>query len=254
MTGGGRPADDYGRLTPRIAGHIAEALATSMSLKISVPVGIAEYRGLGDSRCFEGVVDEVRSFRAEVYFDSGRRPYFRAADGSFGDPDDSDYHACHMTCRDRAGRLMGCFRVARVDVLPSSIVEDHLGPERSAALVGELGIGRHEVAELSRLAVAPECRRQGAAAALLMAAHALARRMGCRVQWSSVLEVNGQHRYVIRGGSAMVPGSSRWVPKFGCNLCVAIHDYRVTLPRIGEAISIVDQAVFNGARSPGVAR
>lgn len=229
---------------------VARRIAGNMhfhNFKVHVPPGQDDYKHLGEPGDFEATVAEVRAFRSEVFFEGGRRPSFQAADGRPADAEDADYHACHLVCRDEAGALSACLRLGRVDLLPSSAVEEHLGAERAAKLIGELGIDRVQVAEVGRLAVAPGHRRQGGAAMLLMTSHVLARRLNCPVIWATVGEGDGQHRFLIRFGTTLLSESSAFVPRYNDTASVAIHDHRVTLPQIGEAVAIVERAIFGSA-------
>lgn len=239
--------------TREVAERIAEGMRSMFSMEIHVPAAIGEYEKVGESRCFESVVAEVRAFRAEVFFDVGRRPSFAAADGGFADSEEADHYACHLVCRDRTGALAGCLRTGRADLLPSSAVEEHLGGHRTAQLIRDLGVDRAQVLELGRLAVAPDRRLRGTAATLLLASHVMARRLGCVILWGTVAEGDGQHRFLIRFGTNVLPDTSAFVPRYNDNACVAVHDHRVTLPQIGEAIGIVEAAIFGAASGPGPA-
>ncbi|MEU0487321.1 hypothetical protein ABZ260_50270 [Streptosporangium sp. NPDC006013] len=56
---------------------------------------------------------EIRRFRAEVFYDQGRRPGFRIGDAEFDDPQDLDLDAFHLTAHvpDRE-ELAACVRLA----------------------------------------------------------------------------------------------------------------------------------------------
>lgn len=191
-------------------------------------------------------ITAIRAFRAEVYYADGRRPSFRAPDGRFGDTDDADLRAYHVTCRDD-DVLVGCMRAAPVELLSSSPVEAHLGPRRAAELISELGMDRTGLLEAARLAVAATRRLQGIAAALMMVTLAVARHTGRPVTWGIAGEGDGQYRLCTRFGFRVLPGSSAYVPRYRDSVCVVIHDQRAVAPQVAEAIGMVQRSVFGAA-------
>ena len=214
-----------------------EALRTSLGIRVYGP-------GMGSEDGLLTAIAAVRAFRAEIYYADGRRPSFRASDGRFVDPDDTDLRAYHIVCRDGDGVLVGCLRAAPAEVLSSSPVEAHLGPDRTAELLGELGIDRTGLLEGGRLAVAAARRRHGVAAAIMMVTLALARHIGRPVIWGTAGEGAGQYKFFTRFGYRVVPGSSAYVRRYDENLCVVVHDQRAAAPPVAEAIRMVERSVF----------
>jgi predicted N-acetyltransferase YhbS len=215
---------------------------TVQALGTSLCIGI--HRPGGDTEPLLAAIAEIRAFRAEVYHAGGRRPSFRAPDGRFADAEDADLRAYHVTCRDDDGALVGCLRAAPAESLSSSAVEAHLGPARTALLMGELGTDRTGLLEGGRLAVTAARRLQGVAAALMLVTLALARHTGRPVIWGTAGEGEGQHRFFARFGYRVLPGSSAYAPRYGESICVVVHDQRDTAPPVTEAIQMVEQAVF----------
>jgi GNAT superfamily N-acetyltransferase len=222
-----------------------ENMRTIFSVEILSPAGADKVGGVGMPRDFGPAVDELRIFRAEILYAAGRRPYFRAEGGGFGDSEEADAHAYHITCRDRGGALVGCLRLAPGDLLRSSAVEAHLGPEETERLIRELDIDRTQLLEAGRLVVAADRRRQGVAAAILLVALVLARRIGRPVIWGTSGERDGQHRYFARVGSSVLPGSSKYVPIYDDNVCVVVHDQRFLAPLIDQAIEMAECDIFD---------
>lgn len=198
-------------------------------------------------RCSDSFIREVQEFRAEVFFASGRRPSFRAQDGSFADTAPVDEHAYHLVCRDGAGAIVGYIRANVLDLQRPSSVAQHLGAARAEETLGQLGVSGSQVLEMGRLAVSTDRRWKGVAEALVVSAHALACRLGCLILWSVAAEGDGQKHYFIRYGAVELPDSSMYVPRYSDTACVVVQDLRVVLPRVREAAQVIDQAVFGAA-------
>jgi GNAT superfamily N-acetyltransferase len=226
------------------AGRTVEALGTSLFIKVYGP-------GRGTEDGLLAAIAAVRAFRAEIYYADGRRPSFRAPDGRFVDPDETDLRAYHIVCRDREGVLLGCLRAAPGESLGSSQVEAHLGPGRTAALIRELGIDRTALFEGGRLAVTATRRHRGVAAALMMVLSALALHLGRPVIWGTAGEGDGQDRFFTRFGYHVVPGSSAFVPKYDEDLCVVVLDQRDAAPQVADAIRMVERSVFGPGAEAG---
>jgi GNAT superfamily N-acetyltransferase len=226
------------------AERTVEALRASLCIRVYGP-------GMGSEDGLLTAIAAVRAFRAEIYYADGRRPSFRAPDGRFVDPDDADLRAYHIVCRDDDGVLVGCLRAAPAEVLSSSPVEAHLGPARTAELIGGLGIDRTGLLEGGRLAVTAARRRHGVAAALMMVTLALARPTGRPVIWGTAGEGEGQYKFFTRFGYRVVPGSSAYVRRYDENLCVVVHDQRAAAPPVAEAIRMVERSVFDADSEGG---
>ncbi len=244
VTGEEMPDDEFGRLVREVTERVLENMRTAFRAKVHVPAAAGEFGGICESHRFEAAVDEIRAFRAEELYAGGRRPFFRTTDGAFADPEEADKYAYHIVCRDERGALVGCLRLGLVDLMPCSAVEAHLGPERTAKAVRELGVDRTRILEEGRLVVAADQRRRGVAAVMLLVAHALANRLDRPIIWGTSGERDGQNSYFVRFGSSVLPGSSEYVSKYDDEVCVVVHDQRANAPQIRAATVMVDRAVF----------
>jgi hypothetical protein len=113
-------------------------------------------KGLGcDSVC--DWLGEVREMRGRVFYDDGRRPFFRMNDGSFGDPDPVDLNAYHLVARSR-GRAVGCARIVPPENILSGFIASIIGRQRFDQILQDLGTHRERTCEASRWVVVPECR------------------------------------------------------------------------------------------------
>ena len=115
-------------------------------------------RDLGlNSYAIPGWLAEAREMRACVFYDDGRRPFFRMNNGSFGDPDPVDIEAYHIIARSD-GRMVGCARIVPPTSLLTGFIASTIGRHRFEAILREFGADRVGVCEASRWVVAPECR------------------------------------------------------------------------------------------------
>jgi predicted N-acetyltransferase YhbS len=245
------PLNEFARWAAEIAQRTVDAVQGIYSVEIHRPPGIEEYRGISASQSFGSVIDEVREFRAKAFFADGRRPAFRTADGVFTDVERADEYACHLVCRDKSGAPVGYVRAGRVDLLPGSAVAEHLGVERTARELDELGLGHSQVLELGRLVVVADQRGQGVAASLLFMTHIVTRRSGCTAMWGTAGLGDGQDRYLTRFGSKVLPGSAAYVPKYEDEACVIVHDHRLTWQYIQRAIEIAEHGLFPANHAEG---
>lgn len=242
--GGGGPAPESSQWVYDTARRTLQALGTSLRIEV-------HHRGSDSEPGLLSAIAAIRAFRAEVYYAGGQRPSFRAPDGWFADPDDADLRAYHITCRGDDGVLVGCLRAVPAELLRSSPVEAHLGPGRTAELIGELGIDRAGLLEGGRLAVTATRRLQGVAATLMMVTLALARHIGRPVIWGIAGEGEGQSRFFSRFGYRVLPESSAYVPRYRESVCVVVHDQRAAAPRAAEAIRMIERSVFGAGRDGG---
>jgi len=127
-----------------------------------------------DSRAVPDWLHDVRSLRAFVLFDNGRRPHFRTAAGHFADADPLDLNAEHILAYD-GEELVGCIRAYRLrENGPRCITEQILGARLFADFLDGLGVLRGNAVEISRWIVHPEYRANGRTGAQLAAAAAAA--------------------------------------------------------------------------------
>lgn len=109
-------------------------------------------------------LDEVRSLRGAVFFDNGRRPYFRIGDGRYADCDPIDLHAWHVLAY-AGDSLVGCVRVYPLaEIGPQCLTETLLGEEQFAEMLRRLGKHRDNTFEIGRWVVDPALRAQGSLA------------------------------------------------------------------------------------------
>jgi hypothetical protein len=108
-------------------------------------------------------VNDVRSFRGSVLFDSGRRPRFQTTDGTLLDDDPADTYAHHILTY-HGERLVGCVRVycPAVDT-PPCVTETLLGEHAFVLMLEKLGLQRLSVVEIGRWMVDPDHRSSGVA-------------------------------------------------------------------------------------------
>jgi hypothetical protein len=126
---------------------------------------------------------EVRSLRARVLFDHGRRPAFRTVRGVASDADPIDLHAYHLLAY-ASDRLIGCVRLYRLDPEgPPCVAEEVLGRDRFAEMLRNLHAAHGDIVEIGRWVVEPEYRAAthdlGVSIQLAAASAALAGEIGC---------------------------------------------------------------------------
>lgn len=208
-------------------------------------VGAMTTRGAGRATGMTSL-EEIRAFRARLLYDNGRRPAFRLPSGDYADPDPVDERAYHVVARDGRGGLVGCVRLAKVELMCPSAVEAHLGYERAARLISDLAVPRSRIVELGRLAVTKEHRGQSLTPVMLIGCVALSRHLDHQVLWGLSGTRDRQHRLFDRLGSRMVPDSTAYVPKYDDELCVHILDQRDPKPGFEALNACVGAFSFDG--------
>lgn len=148
---------------------------------------------------------ELRSVRARVLYDGGRRPGFRAVDGRHRDPDPVDLHAHHVLAR-REGELLGAIRLMPLTSGQPGTLERLLGAGRLEEVIAALGAGRAEAVEAGGWMVVPEARGTGVATRLVAATVALSWHLGARLWLGAAGTRDGQDRIVARLGVRFIPG------------------------------------------------
>ena len=109
-------------------------------------------------------LEQARSLRGAVLFNDGRRPRFRGANGSYGDPDLIDLPSWHVLAYNGSS-LAGCVRVYPLsDSSPLCLTESLLGADRFARMIGSLKKRRHNVIEIGRWVVDPAFRNRSSLA------------------------------------------------------------------------------------------
>jgi GNAT superfamily N-acetyltransferase len=148
---------------------------------------------------------ELRSFRARVLHDGGRRPSFRAVDGRYWDPDPVDLHASHVVAR-WGDSVIGAVRLLPLVAPQPGTVERLIGAERLETLITGLGADRAHAAEGGGWVVDPDFRGSAVGSRLVAAAVALTWHLGARLMVAALGTRYGQDRIVGRLGMRAVPG------------------------------------------------
>jgi predicted N-acetyltransferase YhbS len=170
---------------------------------------------------------QLRSFRARVLWDSGRRPTFRAPAGDFVDPDEIDLCAYHLIMRESAdsadghdgaldgvdGAVVACLRSSPLERLQQSRVRE-LDPTGAARLLAERQLTDEDVLEGGRLVVDPRWQKSGLAAQLIVAEIALARLLERRLIWGVAGTRGGQSKLFDRFGRSPITGEHIHVAEF----------------------------------------
>jgi N-acyl-L-homoserine lactone synthetase len=155
-----------------------------------------------------GWLDEVRTLRARVLHDHGRRPGFRTSEGTFADHDPADLQAHHLLAY-RDDQLVGCSRFVPLNGNHPGLGEVLLGKERWDEILDRLGVTREQAIEGGRWAVREEHRPSGLSrgfGALLMAVGCESvRELGIEVLLCAVGTSDGQDRALARFGFQSVP-------------------------------------------------
>lgn len=148
---------------------------------------------------------ELRSVRAQVLYDGGRRPGFRAVDGRHRDADPVDLHAYHILAR-CGDELLGAIRLLPLASGQPGTLERLLGAERLERVIAELGAGRSQGVEAGGWVVVPAARGTGVGKRLLTATVALSWHLGARLWLGAAGTRDGQDRILARLGVRFVPG------------------------------------------------
>ena len=150
-------------------------------------------------------LSQLRSVRALVLYDGGRRPGFRAVDGRHWDPDPVDLHAYHIIAH-RGDELLGAIRLMPLTSGQPGTLERLLGAERLEHVIAELGAGRSQAVEAGGWVVVPAARGTGVAKRLVAATVALTWHLGARLWLGAAGTRDGQDRIVARLGVRFIPG------------------------------------------------
>lgn len=169
-------------------------------------------------------VEEYRSFRAQILHDEGRRPEFRALDGSYVDQQALDQGAWHFGARHvTSGQLMAYIRLATPTVAEQFQSHAFLGTSRLAALLADQRVDAKRVFEHSRLVVAPTARGMGLGAYMYALAMAAARDLDAEAMIGISGTADGQHMLYERFGFDIIPGTRSYVSHYGEEVCVIFN-------------------------------
>jgi hypothetical protein len=144
---------------------------------------------------------EVREMRGRVFYEEGRRTFFRLADGSFHDSDPADLHAYHVIARSQ-GHAVGCARVLPLDV-GLGYISFTIGIERLEHILQDLGVTRGHACEAARWAVVREW-RGGLGPRIVAASWAVARWLGFDVALVLSCTCEKQDLALIRLGASPI--------------------------------------------------
>jgi len=148
-------------------------------------------------------LSEVREMRGRVFYDQGRRPFFRFADGSFHDSDPADLHAYHVIARSQ-GHAVGCARVMPLAV-ELGFLSFTIGVERFDRILRDLGTTQERACEAGRWAVVREW-RGGLGHRIVAASWAVARWLGFDVAFVLAFTCEKQDLALIRFGARPITG------------------------------------------------
>jgi hypothetical protein len=140
---------------------LSEAPAQFLSWQVRSPLPDSMSRA-EESSC--EWLDEVRALRGAAFFDHGRRPKFKIADGCFRDADPIDPYAWHVLAY-FGDRLAGCVRIYPLagNSLPC-LTETLLGEQQFRETLLCLGRHRNNAIEIGRWVVDPALRAQSSLA------------------------------------------------------------------------------------------
>jgi hypothetical protein len=154
---------------------------------------------------FNDWLAEVREMRARVLYDQGRRPFFRAADGGFDDPDPVDLDAYHIVARSQA-RAVGYARVVPL-AAESGFISFTIGEQRFERILRDIGTTRERACEAARWAVVPEWRGE-LGPHLVAASWAVARWLAVDTAFVLACTSGKQDLALIRLGAHAIRGLS----------------------------------------------
>ncbi|MEV4378187.1 GNAT family N-acetyltransferase [Streptosporangium sp. NPDC049644] len=167
---------------------------------------------------------EIRRFRAEVFYDRGRRPGFQVGDAEFDDPQDLDLDAFHLTAYvpDRE-ELAACVRLAPPGAAARFQVREHLGEQAYIRLLAEIGADPASLFEAGRLVVAPWTRGRGLGARMVAAVMAAGQALGASIMVCTSGTDDGQDMLFGRLGWRPCPGGERYSAHYRDTVRVLAH-------------------------------
>jgi hypothetical protein len=100
---------------------------------------------------------EVREMRGRIFYEDGRRPFFRRPDLSFDDPDPADMNSYHVIASFE-GRRVGYARIAPFSGSVPGFISSTIGAEKLHPILRTLNTDEAHACEASRWVVVPEFR------------------------------------------------------------------------------------------------
>ncbi|WP_330184262.1 ThiF family adenylyltransferase [Nocardia sp. NBC_01503] len=191
-----------------------------------------------DGAGHEGLVGRVRELRARILYDHGRRPDFRADDGSHRDDQDLDYGAWHFVARrDPDGEPLGYIRLSTPVTGELFQSRAFLGDDEYRRVLRAEGVEPNAVFEHSRLVVEQRSRKLGLGVHLNAVAIGAAHHLGAEIMIGTSGTKDGQDRFHGRFGFEPVPGTRRYVERYTEDVVILVHR---TARGAGEYADLVD--------------
>jgi len=172
-------------------------------------------------------IRQMRSLRARILFDDGRRPAFRSQAGDHEDEQPHDHGAWHFAAR-RArdgvhGPPLGYVRL----LTPASAAlyqsREFLGDRRYEEVLRDADLSPKTVFEHSRLVVEHRARKLGLGLHLNALAVAAAHELGAAAMIGTSGTADGQDRFHARFGFLPVAGTRRYEEKYTEDVVVLLH-------------------------------
>ncbi|MBS2535761.1 ThiF family adenylyltransferase [Catenulispora sp. NF23] len=189
------------------------------------------FRAPADPEAAPEALREMRSLRARILFDQGRRPAFRSHAGDH--PDDQpdrqpqDHGAWHFTAR-RArdgvhGAPLGYVRLLTPATASLYQSREFLGSAHYEEVLHLENLKPETVFEHSRLVVEHRARKLGLGMHLNALAVAAAHELGAAAMIGTSGTSDGQDRFHGRFGFHPVPGTRRYVEKYTEDVVILLH-------------------------------
>lgn len=169
------------------------------------------------------MLDAVRTLRAGILADHGRRPAFRRADGTNADDQDLDAGAWHFVARrSPGGPPLGYIRLSTPDTGAHFRSREFLDERFEEVLTAE-GFPAAGVFEPGRLVVEHRARELGLGRYLTALAVGAAHHLGARAVIGTFGTKDGQDRFHEQFGFRPVRGTRRYVPQYTEDVVVMLH-------------------------------
>ncbi|WP_344880027.1 ThiF family adenylyltransferase [Allokutzneria multivorans] len=186
---------------------------------------MSAFHARADDRADEdGVIALVRELRARVLFDRGRRPAFRADDGTHVDDQVLDHGAWHFIARRSPdGPPLGYIRLSTPETGELFQSLAFLGAERYAHVLRAEGVAVQDTFEHSRLVVEHRARKLGLGAHLNAVAIGAAHALGAKLMIGTSGTKDGQHVFHERFGFRAVNSTRRYVDRYTEDVVIMVH-------------------------------
>ncbi|WP_086819893.1 ThiF family adenylyltransferase [Allokutzneria sp. NRRL B-24872] len=172
----------------------------------------------------DGVIALVRELRARVLFDRGRRPAFRADDGTHVDDQVLDHGAWHFIARRSPdGPPLGYIRLSTPETGELFQSLAFVGVERYEQILRAEGVGVEDTFEHSRLVVEHRARKLGLGAHLNAVAIGAAHALGAKLMIGTSGTKDGQHAFHERFGFRAVNSTRRYVNRYTEDVVIMVH-------------------------------